>query len=95
MILVTGGLGMIGADTASALVDLEHEVVVTADRRTDVPSFLAGRIAVERLDVTDRKAFLALAARRDISDIVHGGRRLRRVARREPPLKRLAPRAPE
>jgi nucleoside-diphosphate-sugar epimerase len=32
VILVTSGLGMIGADTARALVDLGHEVVVTARR---------------------------------------------------------------
>jgi nucleoside-diphosphate-sugar epimerase len=71
MILVTGGLGMIGAHTARALVDLGQEVVVTAYRRTEVPSFLAGRVTVESLDVTDRDAFLALAGRYDISDIVH------------------------
>ncbi|MGW0202352.1 NAD-dependent epimerase/dehydratase family protein [Nonomuraea sp. NPDC003201] len=71
MILVTGGLGMIGAHTARALVDLGHEVVVTAHRRTEVPSFLVGRVSVEPLDVTDRDAFLALADRHDISDIVH------------------------
>jgi len=71
MILVTGGLGMIGAHTASALVDLGHDVVVTAHRRTDVPLFLAGKVSVERLDVTDREAFLALGDRYEISDIVH------------------------
>ncbi len=71
MILVTGGLGMIGAHTARALVDLGHEVVVTAHRRTEVPSFLAGRVTVEPLDATDRDAFRALAGRHDISDIVH------------------------
>jgi nucleoside-diphosphate-sugar epimerase len=71
MILVTGGLGMIGAHTARALVDLGHDVVVTAHRRTDVPSFLAGRVTVEALDVTDRDAFLALGDRLDITDIVH------------------------
>jgi nucleoside-diphosphate-sugar epimerase len=73
MILVTGGLGMIGAHTARALVDLGYEVVVTSHRRTEVPSFLAGRVTVETLDVTDRNAFLALADRRslDVSDIVH------------------------
>jgi nucleoside-diphosphate-sugar epimerase len=71
MILVTGGLGMIGAHTARALVDLGSEVVVTAHRRIEVPTFLAGRVTVERLDVTDRDAFLALATRHDISDIVH------------------------
>lgn len=71
MILITGGLGMIGAQTARALVDLGHDVVVTAYRRAEVPSFLAGRVAVEPLDVTDRDALLALADRYDISDIVH------------------------
>jgi nucleoside-diphosphate-sugar epimerase len=71
MILVTGGLGMIGAHTARALTDLGQEVVVTAHRRTEVPSFLAGRVVVEPLDVTDRDAFVALAGRHDISDIVH------------------------
>ena len=71
MILVTGGLGMIGAHAALALVDAGHEVVVTAYQRTEVPSFLAGRVTVEPLDVTDRDAFLALAGRYDISDIVH------------------------
>ena len=71
MILVTGGLGMIGAHTARALLDLGQEVVVTTHRRTEVPSFLAGRVIVEPLDVTDRDAFLALGTRHDISDIVH------------------------
>jgi nucleoside-diphosphate-sugar epimerase len=71
MILITGGLGMIGAHTARALIDLGHEVVVTAHRRAEVPSFLAGKVTVEPLDVTDRDAFLALGDRYDISDIVH------------------------
>ncbi|MCR6485414.1 NAD(P)-dependent oxidoreductase [Amycolatopsis sp. OK19-0408] len=71
MILVTGGLGMIGAHTAHALLDLGHDVVVTAHRRAEVPSFLAGRVTVEQLDVTDRDAFLALGSRHDITDIVH------------------------
>lgn len=71
MILVTGGLGMIGAHTARALVDLGREVVVTTHRRTEVPSFLAGNVTVEALDVTDRDAFLALGDRYDISDVVH------------------------
>jgi nucleoside-diphosphate-sugar epimerase len=71
MILVTGGLGMIGAQTARALVDFGHEVVVTAHCRAEVPSFLAGRVTVERLDVTDRKAFLTLGERHEISDIIH------------------------
>jgi len=71
MILVTGGLGMIGAHTASALVDLGQQVVVTSHRQAEVPSFLAGKVAVERLDVTDRDAFAALGGRYDIGGIVH------------------------
>ena len=71
MILVTGGLGMIGAHTARALLDLGQEVVVTSHRRTDPPSFFDGKVVVEQLDVTDRDAFLALGERHDISDIVH------------------------
>jgi len=71
MILVTGGLGMIGAHTAGALVELGHDVVVTSHARGDVPPFLDGRVSVERLDVTDTEAFLALGERHDITDIVH------------------------
>jgi nucleoside-diphosphate-sugar epimerase len=71
MILVTGGLGMIGAHTALALADLGQDVVVTGHHRTGIPSFLAGRVTVEPLDVTDRAAFLALGDRYAITDIVH------------------------
>ncbi|KAB2390467.1 NAD-dependent epimerase/dehydratase family protein [Actinomadura montaniterrae] len=71
MILVTGGLGMIGAQTARALTDLGRDVVVTAYGRTEVPSFLTDRVVVEPLDVTDRDAFLDLGSRHRISDIVH------------------------
>lgn len=62
MILVPRGLGMIGAHTTPAPVDLGHDVVVTTHRRTEVPSFLAGRVTVEPLDVSDRDASLTLAA---------------------------------
>jgi nucleoside-diphosphate-sugar epimerase len=62
---------MIGAHTARALTDLGQPVVVTAHSRTEVPSFLAGRVSVERLDVTDQAAFLAIGGRHDITGIVH------------------------
>ncbi|HET6295090.1 MAG TPA: NAD(P)-dependent oxidoreductase [Kribbella sp.] len=71
MILVTGGLGMIGAHTARALVDLGQEVVVTSHRQAEIPSFLDGKVTVESLDVTDAEAFLALGKRHAVSDIVH------------------------
>ncbi|MFD7157879.1 NAD-dependent epimerase/dehydratase family protein [Kribbella sp. NPDC059898] len=71
MILVTGGLGMIGAHTARALTDLGRDVVVTSHRAADVPSFLRGRVTVESLDVTDRDAFLALGKQYEFTDVVH------------------------
>ena len=71
MILVTGGLGMIKAQTARALTDLGHGVVVIAHGRTTPPPFLDGRVAVERVDVTDRAVVLALGDRYRSSDIVH------------------------
>jgi DNA-binding NarL/FixJ family response regulator len=66
MILVTGGLGMIGAHTAQALLDTGHDVVVTAHHRAEVPPFLEGRVKVEPLDVTDIDAFLDLGMRREL-----------------------------
>ena len=71
MILITGGLGMIGAHTARALLCLGERVVVTRHHSGDVPPFLADRVSVERLDVTDRDAFLDLGGRHDITGIVH------------------------
>lgn len=62
---------MIGANTAAALADLGEEVIVTGHRTTDLPSFLAGRVVVEHLDLTDRDAFLALGDRYAIDAIVH------------------------
>jgi nucleoside-diphosphate-sugar epimerase len=71
VILVTGGLGMIGAHTAAALADAGEEVVVTSHRRAEVPAFLDGKVTVETLDVTDRDAFLALGQHHRINGIVH------------------------
>lgn len=71
MILVTGGLGMIGAHTAQALLDLGEKVVVTRHHSGEVPSFLQDRVIVEQLDVTDRDALLELGTRHDITGIVH------------------------
>ena len=71
MILVTGGLGMIGAQTARALVELGHEVIVTTHHRAEVPTFLDGLVVVEAVDVTDRRQFLSVADRHRVTGIVH------------------------
>src|SRR5262249_15625535 len=71
MILITGGLGSIGAHTAQALLDLGQSVVVTAHRSSEPPEFLAGRVVVERLDIRDDAAFLDIGKRHEITGIVH------------------------
>ena len=75
MILVTGGLGFIGAYTARGLIDLGAEVVVTQYRVARNPAIIAGEVGkqlfVEQLDVTDRDAFLALGKKYSFDGIVH------------------------
>ena len=80
MILVTGGCGSIGAHTALALADLGEQVVVTRHRRAAPPSFLEGRVAVERADLADLEALRAIGDRHEITGIVH----LAAVALEEP-----------
>jgi UDP-glucose 4-epimerase len=70
--LLTGGLGFIGSHVARALLDLGEPVVLT--RGTTVPPFLEDpRVAVERVDMTDRTAMLELGSRYPITGIVHLG----------------------
>ncbi|GAA3360831.1 hypothetical protein GCM10017744_045020 [Streptomyces antimycoticus] len=72
MILVTGGLGFIGAHTVRALLDLGEDCVVAQRRTRELPALLAGeRVAVEQADITDRDALLAIGRRHDITGIVH------------------------
>jgi UDP-glucose 4-epimerase len=80
MILVTGGFGSIGAHTALALADLGEQVVVTRHRKAAPPSFLEGRVAVERADLADLEALRAIGDRHEITGIVH----LAAVALEEP-----------
>jgi UDP-glucose 4-epimerase len=75
MILITGGLGFIGSQTARALADL-GESCLLAQRRAGTlpPALLDGtgeRIRTEQVDLTDREAFLALGRRYPITGIVH------------------------
>ncbi|GAA2600783.1 NAD-dependent epimerase/dehydratase family protein [Streptomyces tubercidicus] len=72
MILVTGGLGFIGSHTVRALLDLGEDCVVVQRRASELPAVLDGaRVAVERADITDRDALLAIGRRHRITGIVH------------------------
>lgn len=75
MILVTGGLGFLGAHTARALLDLGAEVVL-AQRRTDnVPAFLRAdvgrRAVVAAMDCTDADSVRRVGERHRITGLVH------------------------
>jgi UDP-glucose 4-epimerase len=75
MILITGGLGFIGAHTARALLDLGESCILTRHRQTRCPEFLAADLGttvfVEQLDVADQQRFLDLGAGYQITGIVH------------------------
>jgi UDP-glucose 4-epimerase len=75
MILITGGLGFIGAHTARALLDRGQSCLLTQHRASTPPEFLAGeigdRVHIEPLDCTDPTAFQRVGERRGITGVVH------------------------
>ncbi|HEY7488665.1 MAG TPA: NAD(P)-dependent oxidoreductase [Streptosporangiaceae bacterium] len=75
MILITGGLGFIGAHVARAVLDLGESCVLAQRRTGSVPAFLAGepagRVVVEQADVTDQRSIRELGERHRITGIVH------------------------
>src|SRR6201995_728534 len=72
MILITGGLGFIGTHTVQAFLDAGEACVLVQRSHTEVPE---GRfdapVAVERADVGDLDALLAVGQRHPITGIVH------------------------
>ncbi|MGW0803830.1 NAD-dependent epimerase/dehydratase family protein [Nonomuraea sp. NPDC002799] len=75
MILITGGLGFIGASTTRALLDLGESCVLVQRRPADVPAAFAEeagrRLFVERADITDVESLLEIGTRHKITSIVH------------------------
>lgn len=75
MILVTGGLGFIGLNTAQALLDRGETCVLTQHHSSRNVAFIkqeiGRRIFVEQVDVADLSAVLAIGERHHISGIVH------------------------
>jgi UDP-glucose 4-epimerase len=73
-ILITGGLGFIGLNTARAVLAAGGSCVLTRYRRDRRPGFLADageRAAVEQVDTGDLDALLAVGERHRITAIVH------------------------
>lgn len=68
MILIFGGAGFVGQHVAKALLSRGERVVVTSFSRNDLPLLLAGeieagRVHVEKVDVTDPFAVMAITSK--------------------------------
>jgi UDP-glucose 4-epimerase len=72
MILVTGGLGFIGSHVTRGLLDLGESCVLVQRRSPTVPDLFGGeQVVLERVDVTDRTAFLEIGRRHPITGIIN------------------------
>jgi UDP-glucose 4-epimerase len=75
MILITGGLGFVGAHVTRALLDHGESCVLVQRRAPVAPSLFAeevgGRVVLEQVDVCDRAAFLEVGRRHPITGIVN------------------------
>jgi UDP-glucose 4-epimerase len=75
MIIVTGGLGFIGAHTVRALLDLGQQCVVVSRTARRPPDFLAevskDDLIVEQADCNDLASLLELGKRHEITGVVH------------------------
>jgi len=75
MILITGGLGFVGSNTAQALIQLGEDCILTQHQNSRVPAFLetylGKRVFVEPLDIADAQRLLDLGKKFRITGIVH------------------------
>jgi UDP-glucose 4-epimerase len=75
MILIIGGLGFVGANTARALLDIGEDCVLTQHRNTHVPAFLRDhvgkRIFIEPLDILNSDALRRLGRKYTFTGIIH------------------------
>ncbi|QBD79594.1 NAD(P)-dependent oxidoreductase [Ktedonosporobacter rubrisoli] len=75
MILITGGLGFIGLQTARALLAMGETCVLTQHSLKRIPEALKGeigsRLFIEELDMLDAAAFLKLGEKYPITGIIH------------------------
>ena len=75
MILLTGGLGFIGLNTARRFIEAGEEVVLTQHRSRREPDFLKDEIGrsahIEQLDVTDFDSYMAIGRKYDVDSILH------------------------
>ena len=77
MILITGGLGFIGLNTARAFLDIGESCVLTLHQVRREPSTIKDeigkRIFIEKLDIFDKSALMQLGKQYKFTGIVHLG----------------------
>lgn len=75
MILLIGGLGFIGTNTAEAFVEMGETCVLTQHTNKHVPEFLKDRLGksifIEKADITNLETLLTIGKRYKITHIVH------------------------
>jgi UDP-glucose 4-epimerase len=75
MILIIGGLGFIGSNTAQALLDIGEDCVLVQRQDRNIPAFLKShvgkRIFIETLDATNLRNLEVLGKQYPFTGIVH------------------------
>lgn len=76
MIMITGGLGFLGANLAKYLLDHGEKVLLTQHRTSQIPSFLkkeiGRRLRVESCDVLNLINVIEVIKENKVNSIVHG-----------------------
>jgi UDP-glucose 4-epimerase len=74
MILIIGGLGFIGANTAEAILHMGESCILTQHVNAHIPSFLQPHLGksifIEKMDIVDRDSIMAIGKKYSISHIV-------------------------
>jgi UDP-glucose 4-epimerase len=75
MMLIIGGLGFVGSNTAQAMLEVGEDCVLTRHRNDHVPAFLHGhigkRIFIEPVDITSVQSLREVGTKYPITGIVH------------------------
>ena len=86
-VLITGGMGVIGAETSRRFVKEGHRPIIFARHRDDnLIGDIAEKVDIELGDVTDLPRLLDVIKRNEITHIVHAAAFVGAVSQANPPL---------
>jgi UDP-glucose 4-epimerase len=86
-VLITGGMGVIGAETSRRFVKEGHRPIIFARHRdNNLISDIADKVDIELGDVTDLPRLLDVIKRNEITHIVHAAAFVGAVSQANPPL---------